>query len=123
MIFLLTFCFNEKKKDKKFALVFCADRVTKWQAEILQRRGLPTTSAHLTFDLCSPLWHPLPDANQYGRYGKTRAEEDAKRYLKDKEDLEKEKEQIRTALVALRQEKKELREKLKAAAAGTTRSQ
>ncbi|XP_075897636.1 actin filament-associated protein 1-like 1 [Nelusetta ayraudi] len=53
--------------------------------------------------------------NQYGRYGKTRAEEDAKRYLKDKQDLEKERDGIRTTLVAVRQEKKELREKLKAA--------
>lgn len=67
----------------------------------------------MTFAL--PFWPPHSDANQYGRYGKTRAEEDAKRYLKDKEDLEKERDGIRTALVALRQEKKELREKLRAA--------
>lgn len=53
--------------------------------------------------------------NQYGRYGKTRAEEDAKRYLKEKEELEREKDGIRNTLVALRQEKRELKEDLKTA--------
>ncbi|KAF7662823.1 hypothetical protein LDENG_00226350 [Lucifuga dentata] len=53
------------------------------------------------------------DANQYGRYGKTRAEEDAKRYLKEKEELEREKDGIRNALVTLRKEKRELKEELK----------
>ncbi|XP_071373773.1 actin filament-associated protein 1-like 1 isoform X1 [Centroberyx affinis] len=55
------------------------------------------------------------NANQYGRYGKTRAEEDAKRYLKEKEELERERDGIRNALVTLRQEKRELKEKLKVA--------
>ncbi|XP_070819088.1 actin filament-associated protein 1-like 1 isoform X2 [Chaetodon trifascialis] len=55
------------------------------------------------------------NANQYGRYGKTRAEEDAKRYLKEKEELERERDGIRNALVTLRQEKTELREELKTA--------
>ncbi|XP_029917171.1 actin filament-associated protein 1-like 1 isoform X2 [Myripristis murdjan] len=55
------------------------------------------------------------NANQYGRYGKTRAEEDAKRYLKEKEELEREKDGIRNALVALRQQKRELKEELKTA--------
>lgn len=55
------------------------------------------------------------NANQYGLYGKTRAEEDAKHYLKEKEELEREKEGIRNALVTLRKEKKELKEELKTA--------
>ncbi|XP_042349005.1 actin filament-associated protein 1-like 1 isoform X3 [Plectropomus leopardus] len=55
------------------------------------------------------------NANQYGRYGKTRAEEDAKRYLKEKEELESERDGIRNALVTLRKEKRELKEELKAA--------
>lgn len=55
------------------------------------------------------------NANQYGRYGKTRAEEDAKHYLKEKEELEREKAGIRNALVALRQEKRELKDELKTA--------
>ncbi|XP_073343822.1 actin filament-associated protein 1-like 1 [Pagrus major] len=55
------------------------------------------------------------NANQYGRYGKTRAEEDAKRYQKEKEDLERERDGIRNALVTLRQEKRELKEELKTA--------
>ncbi|XP_019939815.1 actin filament-associated protein 1-like 1 isoform X2 [Paralichthys olivaceus] len=55
------------------------------------------------------------NANQYGRYGKTRAEEDAKRYLKEKEELERERDGIRNALVTLRQEKQELKEELKTA--------
>lgn len=71
---------------------------------------LPITPAHLTVHLCSHL-----DANQYGRYGKTRAEEDAKRYLKEKEELERERDGIRNALVTLRQEKRELKEELKTA--------
>ncbi|XP_013879601.1 actin filament-associated protein 1-like 1 isoform X1 [Austrofundulus limnaeus] len=55
------------------------------------------------------------NANQYGKYGKTRAEEDAKRYLKEKEGLEKERDGIRNTLVTLRQEKRELKEELKMA--------
>uniref|UniRef100_A0A3Q1FWE2 Actin filament-associated protein 1-like 1 n=1 Tax=Acanthochromis polyacanthus TaxID=80966 RepID=A0A3Q1FWE2_9TELE len=55
------------------------------------------------------------NANQYGRYGKTRAEEDAKRYHNEKEELEKERDGIRNALVTLRQEKRELKEELKTA--------
>lgn len=51
-------------------------------------------------------------ANQY-KYGKNRAEEDARRYLVEKERLEKEKETIRTELTALRQEKKELKEAIR----------
>lgn len=73
-------------------------------------RFLPITPAHLTIHLCSH-----PDANQYGRYGKTRAEEDAKRYLKEKEELERGRDGIRNALVTLRQEKRELKEELKTA--------
>ena len=52
------------------------------------------------------------DANQY-RYGKNRAEEDARRFLTEKEKLEKEKALIRTELVLLRKEKRELREAMK----------
>uniref|UniRef100_A0A8C1IGY2 Actin filament-associated protein 1-like 1 n=1 Tax=Cyprinus carpio TaxID=7962 RepID=A0A8C1IGY2_CYPCA len=55
------------------------------------------------------------NANQYGRYGKTRAQEDARRYLKEKEDLEKEIDRIRSALVSLRKKKREAKEKMKAA--------
>ncbi|KAM7418002.1 hypothetical protein PAMA_017575 [Pampus argenteus] len=55
------------------------------------------------------------NSNQYGRYGKTRAEEDAKRYLKEKEELERERDGIRNTLVTLRQEKRELKEELKTA--------
>lgn len=55
------------------------------------------------------------NANQYGLYGKTRAEEDAKHYLKEKEELEREKDGIRNALVTLRKEKRELKEELKTA--------
>ncbi|XP_021571392.1 actin filament-associated protein 1-like 1 [Carlito syrichta] len=51
-------------------------------------------------------------ANQY-KYGKNRAEEDARRYLVEKEKLEKEKEMIRTELLALRQEKRELKEAIR----------
>ncbi|ELW64310.1 Actin filament-associated protein 1-like 1 [Tupaia chinensis] len=51
-------------------------------------------------------------ANQY-KYGKNRAEEDARRYLIEKEKLEKEKETIRTELMALRQEKRELKEAIR----------
>nr|XP_008013122.2 actin filament-associated protein 1-like 1 isoform X2 [Chlorocebus sabaeus] len=51
-------------------------------------------------------------ANQY-KYGKNRAEEDARRYLVEKEKLEKEKEMIRTELIALRQEKRELKEAIR----------
>uniref|UniRef100_A0A8C2JEL0 Actin filament-associated protein 1-like 1 n=1 Tax=Cyprinus carpio TaxID=7962 RepID=A0A8C2JEL0_CYPCA len=55
------------------------------------------------------------NANQYGRYGKTRAQEDACRYLKEKEDLEKEIDRIRSALVSLRKKKREAKEKMKGA--------
>ncbi|XP_053702709.1 actin filament-associated protein 1-like 1 isoform X2 [Synchiropus splendidus] len=52
--------------------------------------------------------------NQYGRYGKTRAEEDAKRYGAEKEELEQQKEKLRSSLLCLRRERKELKEKMKA---------
>ncbi|XP_075959591.1 actin filament-associated protein 1-like 1 [Anarhichas minor] len=55
------------------------------------------------------------NSNQYGRYGKTRAEEDAKRYLQEKEELERARDGIRNALVTLRKEKRELKEELKTA--------
>lgn len=57
------------------------------------------------------------DANQY-RYGKNRAEEDARRFLTEKEKLEKEKASIRSELVVLRKEKRELREAMKGSAGG-----
>lgn len=53
------------------------------------------------------------DVNHYARYGKTRAEEDARRYLKQKEELEKQKEQLRNVLISLRREKKEAKEEMK----------
>ncbi|KAM6907495.1 actin filament-associated protein 1-like 1 [Xenentodon cancila] len=53
------------------------------------------------------------NVNQYGRYGKTRAEEDARRYLKQKEELEKQKEELRNALISHRREKKEVKEEMK----------
>uniref|UniRef100_A0A8C0BP66 Actin filament-associated protein 1-like 1 n=1 Tax=Buteo japonicus TaxID=224669 RepID=A0A8C0BP66_9AVES len=53
------------------------------------------------------------NANQY-RYGKNRAEEDARRFLTEKEKLEKEKASIRSELLLLRKEKRELREAIKA---------
>uniref|UniRef100_A0A8C4DJC8 Actin filament-associated protein 1-like 1 n=1 Tax=Dicentrarchus labrax TaxID=13489 RepID=A0A8C4DJC8_DICLA len=51
--------------------------------------------------------------NQYARYGKTRAEEDARRYLTQKEELEKQKEELRNVLISLRREKKEVKEEMK----------
>ncbi|XP_074527791.1 actin filament-associated protein 1-like 1b [Halichoeres trimaculatus] len=53
------------------------------------------------------------NVNQYGRYGKTRAEEDARRYLTQKEELEKQKEALRNALISLRRERKEVKEEMK----------
>uniref|UniRef100_A0A673XWG9 Actin filament-associated protein 1-like 1 n=1 Tax=Salmo trutta TaxID=8032 RepID=A0A673XWG9_SALTR len=55
------------------------------------------------------------NANQYvsGKYGKTRAEEDARRYLKEKEEMEKEREVIKNALLVLRNNRKEVKEQLK----------
>ncbi|XP_039634414.1 actin filament-associated protein 1-like 1 isoform X2 [Perca fluviatilis] len=50
---------------------------------------------------------------QYGRYGKTRAEEDARRYLTQKEELEKQKEELRHALISFRREKKDVKEEMK----------
>lgn len=55
----------------------------------------------------------LLDVNQYGRYGKTRAEEDARRYLTQKEELERQKEDLRSALISLRREKREVKEGMK----------
>ncbi|XP_057206202.1 actin filament-associated protein 1-like 1 isoform X2 [Triplophysa rosa] len=53
------------------------------------------------------------NANQYGRYGKTRAQEDARGYLKEKEDLEKDIDAIRNALISLRKKKREVKAKIK----------
>uniref|UniRef100_A0A3B3TDN9 Actin filament-associated protein 1-like 1 n=1 Tax=Paramormyrops kingsleyae TaxID=1676925 RepID=A0A3B3TDN9_9TELE len=60
---------------------------------------------------------PVPsDTNHCGKYGKTRAEEDARRYRCEEEALEKEKENIRNTLLSLRKEKREVREELKSPA-------
>uniref|UniRef100_A0AAV2JAF8 Actin filament-associated protein 1-like 1 n=1 Tax=Knipowitschia caucasica TaxID=637954 RepID=A0AAV2JAF8_KNICA len=53
------------------------------------------------------------NVNQYGRYGKMRAEEDARRYLLQKEELEKQKEALKHTLLSLRRLKKEVKEQLK----------
>ncbi|XP_072562695.1 actin filament-associated protein 1-like 1 isoform X2 [Paramormyrops kingsleyae] len=53
------------------------------------------------------------NTNHCGKYGKTRAEEDARRYRCEEEALEKEKENIRNTLLSLRKEKREVREELK----------
>uniref|UniRef100_A0A674E1T3 Actin filament-associated protein 1-like 1 n=1 Tax=Salmo trutta TaxID=8032 RepID=A0A674E1T3_SALTR len=55
------------------------------------------------------------NANQYGLYGKTRAEEDAKLYLREKEHLERERDDIRNTLLTLRQERREAKERFKTA--------
>ncbi|KAK6298078.1 hypothetical protein J4Q44_G00311330 [Coregonus suidteri] len=55
------------------------------------------------------------NTNQYGLYGKTRAEEDAKLYLREKEQLERERDGIRNTLLTLRQERREVKERLKTA--------
>ncbi|KAM8972038.1 actin filament-associated protein 1-like 1 [Pelodytes ibericus] len=52
------------------------------------------------------------NANQY-KYGKTRAEEDARKFVVEKERLEKEKEAIRSKLIGLRKERREHKETLK----------
>lgn len=51
--------------------------------------------------------------NHYGKYGKTRAEEDARRYLSEKEQLEKEKEVLKKNLLSLRSEKRVVKLELK----------
>ncbi|KAJ8254709.1 hypothetical protein GJAV_G00196300 [Gymnothorax javanicus] len=53
------------------------------------------------------------NANVYGKYGRTRAEEDARRFLRDKEELERERDGVRNALLLLRQERREAREELR----------
>lgn len=49
----------------------------------------------------------------YARYGKTRAEEDARRYLQQKEELEEQKKELRTTLVSLRRDKRDVKEEMK----------
>uniref|UniRef100_A0A672K2J3 Actin filament-associated protein 1-like 1 n=1 Tax=Sinocyclocheilus grahami TaxID=75366 RepID=A0A672K2J3_SINGR len=49
------------------------------------------------------------------RHGSCKAEEDARRYLSEKEQLEKEKEAIRKSLLSLRSEKRAVKEELKKA--------
>lgn len=53
------------------------------------------------------------DVNHYARYGKTRAEEDARRYLQQKEELEEQKKELRTALICLRRDKRDAKEEMK----------
>lgn len=59
------------------------------------------------------------NVNQYGRYGKMRAEEDARRFLRQKEELERQKEALRNTLLALRREKREVKEELKTSSVPT----
>ncbi|CAG11747.1 unnamed protein product, partial [Tetraodon nigroviridis] len=53
------------------------------------------------------------NVNHYARYGKTRAEEDARRYLQQKEELEEQKKELRTALISLRRDKRDVKEEMK----------
>lgn len=62
------------------------------------------------------------DVNHYARYGKTRAEEDARRFLQQKEELEEQKKDLRSALVSLRREKREVKEEMKSHAGETHRN-
>uniref|UniRef100_A0A8C5MLW5 Actin filament-associated protein 1-like 1 n=1 Tax=Leptobrachium leishanense TaxID=445787 RepID=A0A8C5MLW5_9ANUR len=55
------------------------------------------------------------NANQY-KYGKTRAEEDARKFVLEKERLETEKEAIRNKLIELRKERRVIKETLKSSA-------
>ncbi|XP_077448461.1 actin filament-associated protein 1-like 1 [Stigmatopora argus] len=48
--------------------------------------------------------------NQYGRYGKMRAEDDARRYLMQQTDLERQKDVLKRALNVLRAERKSLKD-------------
>ncbi|XP_061559511.1 LOW QUALITY PROTEIN: actin filament-associated protein 1-like 1 [Phycodurus eques] len=50
------------------------------------------------------------NVNQYGRYGKLRAEDDARRYVTEQAELERQKDALRRALNALRAERKTLKE-------------
>lgn len=61
------------------------------------------------------------DANKHvsGKYGKTRAEDDARRYLKEKDEMEKAREVLKSALLVLRNERKEVKEQLKDATGKT----
>lgn len=68
-----------------------------------------------TKDALSTRILPVPpvDVNHYARYGKTRAEEDARRYLQQKEELEEQKKELRSALISLRRDKREVKEEMK----------
>ncbi|KAM6923728.1 actin filament-associated protein 1-like 1 [Xenentodon cancila] len=79
-----------------------------------RRSSLSSSDSDRTKPLVS-LKRTGSNANQYGRYGKMRAEEDAKRYLREKEALEGERDGIRNALVTVRKKKRELKEELKTA--------
>ncbi|KAJ8014954.1 hypothetical protein DPEC_G00021130 [Dallia pectoralis] len=63
----------------------------------------------------SSLKHIGTNTNQYGLYGKTRAQEDAKRYMREKEEMERERDRIRNSLLTLRQERREAKERQKTA--------
>ncbi|KAJ8281532.1 hypothetical protein COCON_G00040510 [Conger conger] len=58
------------------------------------------------------------NANLYGRYGRTRAEEDARRGLQEKEALERERDAVRNHLLLLRKERREAKEELRSTAVG-----
>lgn len=76
---------------------------------MLPKKELDTLIPSRTYLLCV---YVCADANNY-KYGKNRAEEDARRFLTEKDKLEKEKASIRNELIELRKEKRELREAMK----------
>lgn len=116
----VTLCFNCERIGG-YAFVWVTEMALKSREEHDRQKYcfeffclFPITPAHWHFTFAL-FWHLHPDANQYGRYGKTRAEEDAKGYLKEKQELERDRDGIRYTLVTLRQEKRELKEELKTA--------
>lgn len=61
-------------------------------------------------DCCSGATFCLPDVNQYARYGKLRAEDDARRFVTQQAELERQKDALRRDLHALRADRKNLKE-------------
>lgn len=57
-----------------------------------------------------------------GKLGKNRTEADLRRYLDERDRLEKEKEEVRASLANLKREKREIKEEL-SSCQGATRSQ
>lgn len=80
--------------------------------QFIARVFLICDSCELYFLTSSPLYLPGSPGAVEGKLGKNRTEADLRRYIDERQQLEKEREEVRSCLATLKKERKEIKEQL-----------